>query len=111
MRTRGRTGTSDNAALHHLRLKARGKLAVARKVLLRGPIFDEFHSREQPFTASDISCIRMVAESRDQIGVEPRTHFLGILAKSFAFYDLDILQCNRAAGGMPRVCVAVHPAV
>ena len=76
MRARSRARPRHNATLLHLRLKARGNLAVARKVLLRRPIPHGLLGREESLAASGVVHISYGPKRRNQAGGSRSPNFL-----------------------------------
>src|SRR5262249_24437071 len=101
----------DEAPLDHLGLNARTDLTIAGEILLGCPILHKLHGCQKPPATPDVSYVRVVSEYGHQCDVEPIPHSRGVLRKTLALDDLDILQCNGTASRMGRVSVGMHPAV
>src|SRR5205823_207094 len=106
----GGARSRDDAALLHLGMEARRHFSIAREILLRIPVLHELESRQKPLSASNVSRVRVIAESGHKAGEEPVTHSCRVLPEPLALHDLDVLERDRAAGRMARIGGAVGPA-
>src|SRR2546428_821174 len=101
----------DHAALAHLLHEPRPDLPVGVELLLGRLVLHQLDGGDETLARANIAHVRVTVEGRVQRLVQARAQGGRALPQPLPLHDLDVLQPHRAAGGMARIRVRVHPLV